>query len=135
MGAGMGVTIIHEGPITRVIKDGVQIASDELGDLGYFAGNLLAIREAGIHSGSVAHIGGGLCCLARMMGPAYQHTVYEIEPALEEFCPEGVTFIPGDWRDTISGKYDVIVYDLGGEVPREELSGHLNPGGRILPPE
>jgi hypothetical protein len=33
------------------------------------------------------------------------------------------------------GTYDVIVYDLGGDVPREFLSEHLNAGGIILPKE
>jgi protein-L-isoaspartate O-methyltransferase len=31
------------------------------------------------------------------------------------------------------GTYDIIIYDLGGEVPRETLAKHLNPGGKILP--
>ena len=46
-----------------------------------------------------------------------------------------VKFIPGDWRDTISGHYDVIVYDLGGDIPRDILAKHLNKGGIILPNE
>lgn len=131
----MGVTILHEGPATRVIKDGVQIASDELGDLGTFAGWLLEIRKAGIHSGTVAHIGGGLCCLARMMGPAYGHIIYEREWLLAKYRPDGAAFIAGDWRDAIFGTYDAIIYDLGGVVPREDLSKFLRPGGIILPSE
>ena len=83
---------------------------------------------------SVAWIGGGFCIGPRLsMGR--KQTVYEIEPALREFCPEGVEFVPGDWRDTISGKYDVIVFDLGGDVPRETLAKYLNPGGVLLPKE
>jgi hypothetical protein len=46
-----------------------------------------------------------------------------------------VSFVPGDWRDMIDGLFDVIVYDLGGDVPRETLSQHLNRGGIILPNE
>lgn len=26
-----------------------------------------------------------------------------------------------------------MAYDLGGDVPRETLSRHINPGGKILP--
>ena len=85
---------------------------------------------------SVAWIGGGLC-----IGPGIvafsgiTQTVYEIRPYLREFCPEGVTFIPGDWRDTISGKFDVIVYDLGGDVPYVTLAQYLTPSGLVLPKE
>jgi hypothetical protein len=85
---------------------------------------------------SVAWIGGGFCIGPQLLlyGGAKQ-TVFEIEPSLREFCPEGVEFVPGDWRDTISGRFDVICYDLGGDVPRETLLKHLKPGGVILPKE
>ena len=83
---------------------------------------------------TVAWIGGGLCIGPRLFAIAdCKQTVYEIEPALYEFCPDRVLFIPGDWKDTIKGKYDLIIYDLGGEVPRETLAKYLNPGGKILP--
>lgn len=93
-----------------------------------------AIEAGSLHWKSVAWIGGGLC-----VGPAVfaaagcRQTVYEIEPALAEFCPRGVTFVAGDWRDNITGTFDVIVYDLGGDVPRETLEKHLAVGGLILP--
>jgi len=83
---------------------------------------------------SVAWIGGGLCVGPRLFAIADCHQiVYEIEPALAEFCPVGVEFIPGDYRETMRGNYDVIVYDLGGDTPRKFLERHLNPGGKILP--
>lgn len=95
------------------------------------------VLEAGPLAGkSVAWIGGGFCVGPRVFAIAdCKQTVYEIEPALAEFCPEGVEFVPGDYRDTMRGTYDVIVYDLGGDVPREFLSKHLNDGGVILPKE
>jgi len=83
---------------------------------------------------SVAWIGGGMC-----VGPTLfaavgcKQTIYEIEPALVEFCPEEALFVPGDWRMGLAGTFDVIVFNVGGEVPREELRKHLNPGGVILP--
>jgi len=84
---------------------------------------------------SIAWIGGGFCIGPRLVVAlcGADQIVYEIEPALAEFCPKGATFIPGDYRTTLTGKYDVIVYDLGGEVP--DLTAHLNPGGMILPKE
>lgn len=84
----------------------------------------------------VAWIGGGLCVGPRLFAccGALQ-TIYELEPRLGEFRPDGSTFIAGDWRDTLSGLYDVIVYDLGGEVPYDALRTHLKPGGVILPLE
>ena len=132
----MGVTIRRDSSGIYVFNDaGMQVASDCDGDLAVFARWLLQIRTAGHHDGKVAHVGGGLCLLAKMMGPGYEHVVYEIGEELSEFCPEGVTFIPGDWRDTISGKYDIVIFDLGGEVPRETLARFLAPGGVILPKE
>lgn len=93
-----------------------------------------AIAAAPLAGKSVAWIGGGLCVGPRLFAIAdCTQTVYEIEPALFEFCPSGVTFIGGDWRDTITGKFDVIVYDLGGDTPKEELAKFLNLGGKILP--
>ena len=93
--------------------------------------------EAGPLTGrSIAWIGGGLCVGPRLFAIAEcKQVVYEIEPALKEFCPDGIEFIPGDWWETISGRYDVIVYDLGGPVPRETLALFLAPGGVILPKE
>jgi len=82
---------------------------------------------------SVAWIGGGLCVGPKVFAIAgCRQTVYEIEPALAEFCPEGVRFVPGDWQATIRGQFDVIVYDLGGEVDKALLTPHLAPGGLIL---
>ena len=115
-------------------KDGAYLCGDDKDTLvrsAQFA------CDAGVLAGKVvAWIGGGMC-----VGPKIfcltgcTQTVYEIEPLLEEYCPEGVSFVLGDWRDTISGAFDVIVYDLGGETPSEELSRFLNPGGIILPKE
>jgi len=91
-------------------------------------------ESAPLYGKSVAWIGGGFCIGPRVFAIAdCTQTVYEIEPALREFCPEGVEFISGDYRETMRGNYDVIVYDLGGDTPRKFLERHLNPGGKILP--
>ena len=83
---------------------------------------------------SVAWIGGGLCYGIRCFAIAdCTQTVFEQMAECREFCPEGVEFIPGDYRETMRGTYDVIVFDLGGDVPRKFLAKHLNPGGKILP--
>ena len=83
---------------------------------------------------TVAWIGGGTCLGPRIFAESgCVQTVYEIEPTLAEFCPSGVAFVPGDWRATISGKFDVVIYDLGGDVPYDALAAHLNNGGKILP--
>jgi hypothetical protein len=129
---------IDDSPGFRMIlssKTGT-VADDSPGQLKSVAVQALASAPLlkSIKSPTVAWIGGGLCIGPRLFAIAdCRQTVYEIEPALREFCPEGVTFIPGDYRDTITGTYDIIIYDLGGEVPRETLAKHLNPGGKILP--
>lgn len=85
---------------------------------------------------TVAWIGGGLCVGPTLFAMSKcAQTIYECEPALAEFAPADARFVPGDWRDTISGQFDVIVYDLGEEVPRLMLQKFLAPGGTILPKE
>lgn len=87
-------------------------------------------------SKTVAWIGGGLCIGPRLFAmTGCVQDVYEIEPALREFCPEGVAFAAGDYRETMRGSYDVIVYDLGGVVPRDFLTRYLTPNGILLPKE
>ena len=83
---------------------------------------------------SVAWIGGGFCIGPMAFAAAEcKQAVYEAEASLREFCPDGITFVAGDWRDALTGRYDVIVYDLGGEVPREALTKFLKPRGKLLP--
>jgi len=101
---------------------------------GYERAPAFAIAAGNLEGKSVAWIGGGFCIGPRVFAiSGCTQDVYEIEPSLSEFCPQDVTFIPGDYRDTMRGRYDVIVFDLGGEIPVEFLSRHLKPGGRIIP--
>ena len=82
---------------------------------------------------AVAILGGGFCVLPRVLRCArHTMTVYEIEAALGRFCPNYATFVPGDWRTTLTGLYDVIVYDIGDNPDRAYLESHLNPGGLLL---
>ena len=131
---GDGLTLeIHNGEGYRMVMRGnINICIDNSVETEF---NSMCREQAGDVKGkTVAWIGGGLCIGPRLFDGAVQ-TVYEILPALKTFCPEGVTFVPGDWRDTLTGKYDVIIYDLGGDVPREHLAKHLTPGGIVLPKE
>lgn len=90
---------------------------------------------------SIAWIGGGMCQGPRLVrGRVRAQDVYEKRPAMERFCPSGATFILGDWRDTINGQYDVIVYDVWdpreadvlSEPDRTRLESHLTEGGLLL---
>ena len=134
LGDGL-VETIHAGEGFRmVMRDGMTVCADGQFDRDF---NLKCVRDSEPLDGKrIAWIGGGYCIGATeaAKSPCTQ-TVYEIEPDLEEFCPKGVTFIPGDWRDTISGKFDIAVYDLGGPVPYDILTQYLAPGGLILPKE
>jgi hypothetical protein len=83
---------------------------------------------------TVAHIGGGLCLLPTALSivPGIDQTVYEKEGCLSIFCPKEIRFVAGDWRDTIKGRFDLIVWDLPDPCPREELEGFLTPDGIIV---
>ena len=113
-------------------RDGYNIAREGQGDSIAYVEWLLTLAKLGIRNGTVAHIGGGFCTMARIMGPRFVHDIYEIEREFKQFIPEGAAFIEGDWRDTLIGTYDLILYDLGGIVP-EILKNYLNPNGLILP--
>lgn len=148
----MGVEVIEANTVTVEKDDSLRVETQPNGERRLFRGirpitddgdGLLAtearyalkIREFKPRGCSVAIIGGGFGILPRLLWKDYTITVHEIEPRLDRFTPNWCNFIPGDWRATITGTYDVIVYDLGGDVPREELQPHLNPGGIILPLE
>lgn len=119
----------------RIRRGRRSIADDGTGALADNARFALAIRDFKPRGCTVAMIGGGLGILPRLIWKDYTITVHEIEPRLDRFIPNWCTFVPGDWRTTISGTYDVIVYDLGGDVPRQELAPFLATGGIILPAE
>jgi hypothetical protein len=110
---GDGLTLkIHAGEGYRMVMRGnINICIDNNRETAF---NAMCREQAGDVTGkTVAWIGGGMCIGPRLFAGAKQ-TVYEILPALKQFCPDGVKFIPGDWRDTISGKYDVIVTTWAG---------------------
>jgi len=126
---------LHDGGgHRRIMRGKIEVVVESDTEVRNIA--ILVVDAGPLTGKSVAWIGGGFCVGPRICAIAECHqTVYEIEPALAEFCPPGVTFVPGDWRDTLTGKYDVIFYDLGGDVPRGILSQHLNRSGAILPKE
>jgi spermidine synthase len=133
MGARVGVTIYAKNGTRLVLNNAGECIAADQDDIHARAAKF-AIEAGRLFGKSVAWIGGGLCVGPRVFAAAEcKQTVYEIEPALAEFCPKGIEFVAGDWRTTIEGKFDIIVYDLGDEVPRDTLSAYLAPGGSILP--
>ena len=138
----MGVRILRSEMITEerprlwfdggsIFKDGACIASSDSDT--YARAARFALEGKPLYGKTVAWIGGGLCIgplLFSLLGCG--QTIYELEPELLEFCPPGALFMAGDWKDMITGHFDVIVYDLGGEVPSVLLSRFLNEGGKIL---
>jgi hypothetical protein len=121
--------VIHAGDGHRVVMRGERGVADD-GDFTWArSARFAASVPPSAHT--IAVIGGGLCVLPRLLRWA-SVTVYEIEPALRRFCPNGVVFVPGDWKNTLSGPYDVIVYDVGDTPDRSLLEQHLARGGVLL---
>lgn len=128
----MGVTIHRDTSGIHVMQGTMQIASDDMDC--YARAAHFAIDAADLDGKTVAWIGGGLCIGPKVFAIAdCLQVIFEIEPALAEFVPKGASFIAGDWANTFTGMYDVIVWDIPGEPPRSILATYLNPGGKILP--
>ena len=124
------LTVRGEAPRRWIYRGEVCICNEE-DDYSRAIPFLLAAGS--LRQKRVAWIGGGFCIGPRAFAVANcDQTVFEQEPALEEFCPDGVRFVPGPWRDTIQGLFDVIIYDVGGEIPRDELDKYLKPEGAVL---
>lgn len=122
---GLGYHLIFRG--TSVVCDD---SDDTLARAAKFA-----IHARNLRQKTVAWIGGGYCLGPRVFDVANCiQTVYEIEPSLSEFCPNNMTFVPGDWKATLSGLFDIIVFDLGTPTPEDILllDAHLEPNGRLL---
>lgn len=124
---------IHAGEGHRLVFRGDVPLCDDGPNTWERAGRFAAgMAELGPRK-TVAIIGGGFSIIPRVLRIArHTMTVYEIEGKLERFCPNYATFIPGDWRTTLTGRYDVIVYDIGDTPDRATLEAHLNPGGLLL---
>ena len=126
---------VLDQPYVRVFLGDSCIAEETEKELAQMCRIALHVIEIGSKKPSIALIGGGTFILPRLLGHL-NPVVFELRSLLvKEFCPKGVRCIVGDYRATLTGTYDVIVYDLGGDVPRENLATHLNPGGIILPLE
>jgi hypothetical protein len=109
------------------------IASDTDDQVAAMARHVMAMPA---RPTSVAWIGAGLCIGPRIARGRVRdrQDVYEIREALGRFCPNYATFILGDWHDTLTGQYDVIVYDLAdlSNNDRDRLTMHLAAGGVLL---
>ena len=97
------------------------------------------IDALGLPAGSsVAHLGGGMGLLPKMlMGRGFEQEVFEIDDAIAKWLLEGVpgthsTIHVGDWRETLVGSYEIIVYDIDAPVDMDSLRKHLNPDGHIF---
>lgn len=128
--------LASDGNGNRCIVKGSRVIATET-DSDYARTCRFAFGAAPLAGKRIAWIGGGLCLGPRLfvMLGVDQQVVFEIEPSLAQFAIEYAEFIPGDWRVTLTGTFDVILYDIGDTVPYEELTKHLNPGGVILPME
>ena len=117
----------HGGQGHRMVVRGVvTIASESNDDWARCAKIAVHIPRDGRR---IALIGGGMCVLPRIAQVPMD--IYELEPALARFVPPGCTFIPGDYRDTIQGPYDVLIFDLG-EAPDILVLRRHCPTGLIL---
>lgn len=134
----MGVTILKEEEIPATSKpilwvddsngyrmafsEGVCIAAEDDAEMAACARWRLRIAS----NSKVAIIGGGFCVLPRLLTDCAV-TVYEVEAELQQFCPTTCEFIVGDWNETLTIKYDVIVYDTGtplDDASKSKLEAH-----------
>ena len=107
----------------RHLYDGASCVATEGDDqVARCARFVLAIRDLTPGAISVAHIGGGFCITARLLGDGFGHTIYEKELDLARFAPEGATFVPGDWRETFKGSFDVVIVDTGDSLTDEDCA-------------
>ena len=122
----------HDGEGYLMVMAGERcIASESDADLARCARFAMEITQ--LRGARVAIIGGGFCILPRLLfGRGYLIDVYELEPALDRYCPVGARFIPGDYVSTLSGKYDAIVYDIGDPPDIALLEQCLAAGGQLL---
>ena len=91
-----------------------------------------AIAAGPLTGKSIAWIGGGFCVGPRAFAVAdCTQTVYEREPSFARFCPDEITFVPGDWTATMIGTFDLIIWDVGGPIPAA-LSEHLADSGKVV---
>jgi hypothetical protein len=121
---------VDDAPGYRVLMapNDTVIATEDPGMLAAAAEYRLQIPKGN----KVAVIGGGFCVLPRLLLDC-QVDVYETIQELAQYVPPGANFIVGDWSTTLVDAYNVIVYDLGGEVPYAQLEPHLLTDGFILP--
>lgn len=130
-----GVFVVNNEHIVGLMKDGGILASSEIGDCGHLAQIFARIDAEGRKTARVAHIGGGLAWLPKMLlGFKYAQIIYERENSVADLIESfelPFTVVRGDWRDTLAGKYDIIVCDLYEHVTREELTPFLRPKGTL----
>jgi hypothetical protein len=121
-----------------VIRKGNALLAAELpGELAmYAAWALEALRRPMFDR--IGYLGGGTAVMPRLLQTrALLHDVFEIEPTIcgrLRLLYPWLQVICGDWRETIGGRrYNALVYDIPGPVPRAELEAdYLLPGGILF---
>jgi spermidine synthase len=123
---------------TTLLRGRQEVASDHPLWMAEQAYRCLQIAKP--QNSRVAHIGGGLCILPRLLRRrGYVQHIYELEQkfidkATAKFAPESATwtFVQGDYLTTLTGNYDVIAYDLSQPANVPFLQSHLSAGGLLI---
>lgn len=81
--------------------------------------------------GQLAMLGLGMGILPKLLPPTWDVAIFELERAVAAaFAPPGATVILGDFRETLSGSWDVIANDTG--VAGFDFGPFLREGGLLL---
>ncbi len=92
---------------------------------------------------SIAFVGGGFCLLPRRLdlGAWLRIDIYEREKFIVDWVKANrltkeqaakFHFRVGDYKATLSGLYDVVVFHLSEPPGRDLLTAHLAKGGRVI---
>lgn len=119
------------------IRRGAEILISQSAEVvGRVAIAALQIRDSFPDGCSVALLGSGVCLLARLLPGQYRIDAYDNVPEFEHYAVDaGARFVLGDWRQTLSGQYDVIVNDTEGPLSDSDsatLAAASAPGGASI---
>ncbi len=114
------------------------LASTATGDCAYLVKIFAMIDALELPEARIAHLGGGMGWLPKMLtGYGYEQDVYEKDLDIVAFLETGIlaehmNFIGGDYKDTLTGAYDIIVYDIDEYLEDDSfIKSHLKEGGKL----